>query len=263
MHVPVTAGRAFTDSDRDGSQEVAIVSERLAGRLFPGESPVGRRLRLAASTEWKTIVGVAAGVRHRDVQSGAGYDLYFPYRQTNLGGAYVLVRTRMNPDALGPALSSIVWGIDPNQSFFDVRSMDTRVATIMWHQRAAGWLFGAFAVLALALAATGLYAVLSYAVSQQGRELAVRMALGAGRRQVAAVVLSRIVALVTVGLAIGLIAAALVARAIGGLLYGVAASDARTFVGVPIAIATVAIVAVCVPLRRAIRVDPIAALRAE
>jgi ABC-type antimicrobial peptide transport system permease subunit len=176
---------------------------------------------------------------------------------------YVVVRTKADPRALAPALSALVWGIDPNQSFFDVRAMEDRVATILWHQRAAGWLFAAFAVLALVLAASGLYAVLSYAVSQQTRELGVRIALGASRRDVIALVLSRTMLLVAGGLAAGLAGAVTIGRLIGGLLFGVAATDVWTFVAVPLLLAFVAAVAAYLPARRATRIDPLIALRSD
>jgi putative ABC transport system permease protein len=263
LRIPVLAGRSFTDDDREKSASVAILNDRLAQRLFPGASPLGRQIRLASSDSWKTIVGVAGNVRHAGVAAGASFDVFMPYRQTNVSGVYFAVRTRTDPRRVGTAISSIVWNIDPNQSFFDVRPMDDRLATILWHQRAAGFLFGAFAALALALAASGLYAVLSYAVTQQTRELAVRIALGATRHDVVSLVLARTLVLVGLGLTIGLAGAAAIGRAIGGLLFGVTATDERTFVGVAVSLALVAGFAAYLPVRRATRVDPLVALRAE
>ena len=263
LRVPLVSGRAFTDDDRDGTQNVAIVNRRFADRFFPGESPVGKQIRYNSSRDWKTVVGVVGNVRHQDVTGGPGLDVYAPYRQANVSGVYVVVRTKADPRTLAPALSALVWGIDPNQSFFDVRTMEDRVATILWHQRAAGWLFAAFAVLALVLAASGLYAVLSYAVSQQTRELSVRIALGASRRDVIALVLSRTMLLVAGGLAAGLAGAVTIGHLIGGLLFGVAATDVWTFVAVPLLLAFVAAVAAYLPARRATRIDPLIALRSD
>jgi putative ABC transport system permease protein len=263
LGVPLVSGRAFTDDDRDGTQTVAIVNQRLADRFFPGESPIGKQIRYVSSKDWKTIVGVVGNVRHQDVTAGPGLDLYAPYRQANVSGVYVVVRTKADPRTLAPELSTLVWGIDPNQSFFDVRPMEDRVATILWHQRATAWLFAAFAVLALVLAASGLYAVLSYAVSQQTRELGVRIALGASRRDVIALVLSRTMLLVAGGLAAGLAGAVTIGRLIGGLLFGVGATDVWTFAAVPLLLALVAAVAAYLPARRATRVDPLIALRSD
>jgi putative ABC transport system permease protein len=263
LDVPLVSGRGFTVDDRDGTQQVAIVNQRLADRFFAGESPIGKQIRYNTSQSWKAIVGVVGNVRHQDVTAGPGLDVYAPYRQANVSGMYFAVRTRTNPQSLAPALSALVWGIDPNQYFFDVRAMEDRVATILWHQRAAGWLLAAFAVLALVLAASGLYAVLSYAVSQQTRELGVRIALGASRRDVIALVLSRTMLLVAGGLAAGLAGAMTIGRLIGGLLFGVGATDVRTFVAVPLLLAFVAAVAAYLPARRATRVDPLIALRLD
>jgi putative ABC transport system permease protein len=263
LNVPLASGRMFTDDDRDGTQQVAIVNRRFAERFFSGESPLGKQIRYASSISWKIIVGVVENVRHQDVTAAPGLDVYSPYRQTNMSGMYFVVRTKADPRSIAPALSTLVWGIDPNQSFFEVRPMEDRVATILWHQRAAGWLFAAFAVLALVLAASGLYAVLSYAVSQQTRELGVRIALGASRRDVVVLVLARTMVLVGGGLVAGLAGALAIARAVGGLLFGIGAGDIRTFVAVPLLLACVAALAAYLPARRATRVDPLIALKSE
>jgi putative ABC transport system permease protein len=263
LRIPIVEGRAFTDDDREKTAPVAIVSRRWARRMFGAASPVGKRIAVGSSGPWRTIVGVVADVQHQDVTSGPGLDVYAPYRQTNVGGVYVLVRARRNADAIGPALSSIVWSIDPNQSFFDVRSMDDRIAALFWHQRTAGWLFGGFALLALVLASTGLYAVLSYAVSQQARELAVRIALGAGARDVAGAVVRRTSIAVAAGLAAGLVASIVAARFLAGVLVGAAPPGLGTFIAAPLLFAGVAGMASFVPVRRALRVDPVTALYVE
>jgi putative ABC transport system permease protein len=265
MRVPIVSGRTFTDDDRAGTQRVVIVSQRTAERLFPGEPPIGKLIRFStpATAAWMTVVGLVGNVRHQDVTAGPALEMYMPYRQTNVGGTYFVVRARTDPQRLTPALSALVWGIDPNQSFFDVRPMDDRLATLLSHQRAAGWLFGAFAGLGLVLAASGLYAVLSHAVGQQTREIAVRLALGAPRRDVIALVFGRTLLLVGVGLFGGMTSAAVLSHLIGGLLFGIAAIDPRTFVAVPLLLITVAALAAYLPARRATHIDPLIALRAE
>jgi len=264
MQVPLVSGRWLTDDDRDSTQRVAVVSRRLAERLWPGGDAVGKRFRYLSESEgrWYGVVGVVGNLRHERVET-LGHDIYHSYRQMSVGGAYYAVRAKANPQTIAPALSRLIWGIDPNQSYFDVQSMDDRVATLLWHQRAAGLLFGCFAGLALVLAASGLYAVLSYAVNQQTRELAVRIALGASSREVVTLVLSRTLLFVCIGLGVGLAGSAVLARLIGDLLFGVQAADPRTFVTVPVLLALVAALASYLPVRRATRVDPLVALRAE
>jgi len=265
MRSPGVAGRTFTDDDRSDTQPVAIISDRMARRFFPGGTALGRQIRFVGSgaETWITIVGVAGNVRHQDVAAGPGFDVYLPYRQLNVSGVYFVVRTKGDPHSIESGLSSMVLGIDPNQSFFDVRAMEDRVATILWHQRAAAWLFGCFAAMALVLAAGGLYAVLSYAVSQQTRDLAIRRALGASRGEIVMFVLGRSLALVAIGLTLGLTAAAALARLSDDFLFGVGATDARTFLSVPLLLTTVAAIAAYLPVRRATCVDPILALRAD
>ncbi len=267
MGIPIEQGRGFTELDGPGGQQVAVVSRRLADRLWPGEDPTGRVLRFFGGTvdEGRWIVaGVAGDIRHAQLDA-TDVDVYRPYRQSWTGGSYFLVRTApgVDPMSLARAATRLVPETDPNQSYFDVRTMEDRIRAGMWQQQVAGVLFGGFAVLALVLAAIGLYGVLSYLVTQQWREIGVRIALGAEPRDVVRLVVGRGLALTGVGLALGLAGAAAGARALGPMLYETRADDVRTFVFVPLLLAVVAVAACAIPAHRATRVDPVVALRTE
>jgi putative ABC transport system permease protein len=269
MRVPIVRGRAFTALDLPQTEPVTIVSERLASRLWPGLDPLGNRI--AAGTgprgegppQWLTVVGVSGNVQHQQIGGEPSLDVYRPYRQGSAGGGWYAIRTRHDPKVLAREATAIVAAVDPNQSYFDVQTMSERIWGSIWQRRAAGSLFVAFACVATILAAVGLYGVLSFIVSQQWRELGVRVALGAQRRDIHGLVLRRGMRLTAVGLAIGLVLGAALARGVAALVFGLSPFDPFTFVFVPAAIALVAVIACVLPARRATTVDPIVALRAE
>jgi putative ABC transport system permease protein len=266
MRIPIVRGRAFDDRDRDGNQLTVVVSERLAERLWPGRDPIGQRLQEQDTTRrdtWRVVVGVSGPVLHHELDADPGFDVYIPGPQERTNGPYFVVRTAGDPMALAQEATQLVGAIDPNQSFLDVMSYDTRVANRIWQRRLAGVLFGAFAVLAIVLAAVGLYGVMSYVIGQQTREMGVRLALGATEGGVVRHVLKHGLAMAGAGALVGLVLAAALARLMSGVLYGVSAFDPLTFVAVPCALLAVAALACYGPARRAARVDPVVALRAE
>jgi putative ABC transport system permease protein len=264
MRIPLRSGRELSDFDRPDTFQAAIVSRRLAERLWPGKEPLGERLQFADTPKiWYTIVGVSESVLHHDLDGEAGLDVYLPFTQMSTAGPYYVLRTEGDPESLANAATAIIGATDPNQSFLDVQTMEARLAGRIWQRRLAGALLGSFAGLALVLAAIGLYGVLSYLVTQQTREIGVRLALGAAPRRVMALVVGRGLALAGAGLAIGLIVAFASARLVAGLLYDVSPADPLTFAGVSIGLLAIVALAAYIPARRAMRVDPIVALRAE
>jgi putative ABC transport system permease protein len=205
------------------------------------------------------VAGVSGNVRQRGVLSEAGMDVYLCDQQEFSPESYLAVRAKVNPLILAEAVKRAVWKVDPEQSVFDIQTMEQRVLNTIWQQRLAGVVFALFA--GLALAAVGIYGVMSYAVSQRTREIGVRMALGAQVPDVLKMVLGEGLKLTLTGVAIGLIAALTMAQLMKSLLYGVGAIDPLTFAVAPALLAATAMVACWIPARRAARTDPLTALR--
>jgi predicted permease len=266
MGIPIRQGRGFDDRDQQDTTPVVVVSQRLANILWPGRNPIGQRLQPQNSAQrdsWQTVVGVSAPVLHHELDGEPGFDMYRPFTQASTAGPYYVIKTRGAPLSIADTATAIIGQTDPNQSFLDVQTYETRVAHRIWQRRLAGALFASFAGLAILLAAVGLYGVLSYIVSQHTREIGVRVALGATSGGIIGGVLARGLKLAATGLAIGLLASFALARLIAGLLYDVSPADPATFVVVPTLLLLIALLACYVPARRATRVDPIVALRAE
>ncbi|MGH9371564.1 MAG: ADOP family duplicated permease [Vicinamibacterales bacterium] len=266
MGMRMVTGRGFDDRDRPDTPEVVVVSRRLADRLWPGQDAVGQRVQWQDTTrpeKWQTVIGVVQPVLHHELDADPGFDMYTPFTQASTAGPYYVIRTASDSMAIAQAATAIIGQTDPNQSFLDVQVYERRVANRIWQRRVAGVLVGAFAALGLILAGVGLYGVLSYVVSQQRREIGVRMALGASSGNVIAMVLGRGLTLAGVGVCIGLALAFGLARIVAGMLYEVGPADPLTFLAVPVVLLATAALACYVPARRAMRVDPIVALRAE
>lgn len=269
--IPLVAGRGFTAFDRVGSAPVAVVSERTAGRLWPGQDAIGKRLGLT----WRTdgtgsavdqavtveIVGVVGDVRFGGLAEPPGLDLYVSERQTFAGDTFFVVRTAGEPGALVSSMGSAVREIDPAQSIFDVVTHVDRAEATVWQQRVAARLLIALAAIAGLQAAIGVYGVLAVSVGARRREYGVRLALGGTPADLRRHVLVQGLQPVALGLALGLPAAAAAARAVSGLLFDVAAFDPPTFAGATALLAGVAVLACLIPARRATRADPVEALR--
>lgn len=266
MGIPIQRGRGLDDRDRQDGAQAVVVSARLAERLWPGRDPIGQELQALDTTRpeaWQTVVGVAGPTVQHELDGEPGFDLYRPWTQVLTSGPYFVVRTNGDPMAIAKEATALVGAIDPNQSFLDVQAYDTRVANRIWQRRLAGALFAAFAVLAVLLAAIGLYGVVSYLVEQQTREMGVRLALGSTAGEVVGLVLRRGVTLALAGAAIGLVLAAVLGRLMSGVLFRVSGTDGATFVAAPVLLVLVAALASYWPARRASRVDPAVVLRGE
>jgi putative ABC transport system permease protein len=266
MRIPLRQGRSFTPADRAGAPLVVIVDEVLAERYWPGEAAIGKRIGWGGGpdgTVWREVVGVVSHV----VMTGAREDLhtqmYIPVAQQPPAGMMLVARAQGNPAALAEPIRRVVTGLDPDQPVFDTQSMSTRLAGSTAQSRFTMLLLGLFGAIALALAGIGIYGVMSYSVAQQTRELGIRLALGAETGSVLRLVLNRGLVLAVTGILAGLALAFWLGRLIQSQLYEVSPRDPAVFVLVAVVLGVVAVLSSYLPARRATRVDPIVALRAE
>lgn len=267
MSIPLTSGRSFGAEDRPDSVPVAIISEATARRFWPGESPLGKRFKTGdpddPQSPWRTIVGVVGDVRHYALDIEPAPQFYLPYRQVPVQFMALLVRSSNSPENQIAAVRAQIWSIDKDQPIFNIKTMERFVAESIAQRRFVMLLLGLFAAVALVLAIIGLYGVMAYSVTQRTHEIGIRMALGAQASDVLKMVIRQGMALVLVGVGIGLLAAFALSRLISSFLYGVSATDPLTFVGVPLVLCAVAAAASYIPARRATKVDPMIALRYE
>jgi putative ABC transport system permease protein len=266
LGIPIIAGRDF--SERDANGRSAIINQALARRYFPNENPIGKRLCLGLPRpdSWLTIVGIVKDIPHRGLESEAEPDWYLSYSaypgQPRRSG-YLLVRSSGDPAILASAIRSQVSALDKDQSVTELRTMSEVIASTTAPRRFNTLLLVIFAAMALALAATGIYSVISYSVTQRVQEVGIRMALGAQSGDVLRLILKQGMGLTLAGIAAGIAGAIAATRAISGLLYGVSPADPATFAAISLLLALVALLACYLPARRATRVDPLAALRHE
>ncbi len=267
LGVPLVRGRTFNAADVSGGPPVMIINKEMADTHFPGEDPIGRRIQLGdpdPESPWLTIVGIAGDVKYTGLERAPEPTMYTPYEQSLWWPTmYVVVRSTVDPTGLAPAMRARVADLDPLLPLARVRTMDDLLGQSVAGPRFRTMLVGIFAATALLLATVGIYGVLSYTVGQRTHEIGIRMALGARRRNVMALVLAHGMALAGAGLAIGLVATLALGRVLAGLLFGVGPTDPVTFAGVSLVMAAAAFLACYLPARRATRVDPMVALRAE
>jgi predicted permease len=264
LRTPVLAGRAFTERDVAGAPVVVVVNKTFAERYFPGESPLGKRVAfLWDITGMQEIVGVVADVREQALHQPAAPAIYIPLAQRPMDYGYLIVRTTGDPASLVPTLRRAVTSLDRNLPIGEVRTLDEVVAQALAERRLAMALFGVFSVLSLALAALGLYAVISYMVVQRRQEIGIRLALGARAEQILRLVLTQGLALIATGVIVGAVAALWLGRFLAGLVFGVGTTDPLTFGGVALLLAATALLASTIPALRAARLDPASVLRSE
>lgn len=263
MGLSLVRGRNFTEQDRMPRPRVTMVNETMASKYWPGQDPLGRRVRLGRNQESSLeIVGVVKTGKYRNLREDPMPYMYFPFGQ-NRTRMTLLVRTVGNPVALLPAVRSEVQRLDKNLPLFDIRTLDEHLGRALAQERTNAQLVGLFGLLALILAAVGVYGVMSYAVTQRTREIGVRMALGAHTDDVMRLVVGYGMRLSILGVVIGLVGALSLTRFISSLLYQVTASDPATFIAVALLLGAVALLACWLPARRAAKVDPVVALRYE
>jgi len=261
MGIPVLRGRGIERGDAAGALEVAVVNERFVQRFWPGQDGIGRRLRRGGI--WRTVVGVAKQGKYHTLTEPARAMVYAPFAQEPRNDFDVVVRATGDPRSLTRAVHQAFHETNPDLPFLDVRTMAEHMQAALFVQSVGATMLAAFGAMALLLAAIGMFGVLSYHVSQRTREIGVRVALGAGRREVVGMVVGRATRLVAVGLAAGLALAVGAGELLRSQLIGVGPRDPLTFIGIALLLALVALGASWLPARRAARVDPMVALRYE
>jgi putative ABC transport system permease protein len=265
MGIPILMGRDFTDADTRDSMKVTIIDERLAREYWPNESPLGKRIRFGPPEDnepWHTIVGVVGAVKHQRLNLTRSKTVYLPHAEVTINGMALAVRAA-NPENLAPAIRGEVKAMDPDQPITNMRTMTEVISRSMWQPRLYSILFGVFAAVALALASIGIYGVMAYSVSERTREIGIRVALGAQRRDVLKLVVARGMTLTLIGAGLGLGGAMGLTRLMQTLLFEVSATDPLTFAALAALLSVVALVACYLPARRATKVDPMVALRCE
>ena len=265
MGIPLLSGRTFEDRDGTDAPPVAIVSAAFARRYWPGQNPIGRRLRFdgGENDPWFTVVGLVEDVRQLGLSREAPPLLFLPYGQFALPFTSVVVRSSLPQATVTALLKAQLAEIDRDLPFGDITTLTAAVENNVDQPRFRATLIGIFALLALALAAVGVYGLISYTVAQRTREIGIRVALGAAPRQVIVPVIREGILLALAGIGIGLAGAFVAARALSAFLFGVSASDPLTFSGVALLMLLVAVVASYIPSRGALKVDPVVALRGE
>jgi predicted permease len=264
MGTPLLRGREFTETDRDGAPGTVVVNGTLAARLWPNEDALGKRVSITGPDgPFLEVVGVARDSKYRTLGEVARPYVYLPLQQSYDPKMTLVVRTTGEPSSITPVIREQIRALNANLPIADVQTLRQQIELTLLPSRIAAWVLGGFGLLALLLAGIGIYGVVSYGAAQRTREIGVRMALGASERDVLGLVLWDGLIVIGVGLAIGLLLAAAASRVIAAFLYGVGATDPLTFVIVPVLLGAIALVASYVPARRAVKVDPLVALRYE
>jgi putative ABC transport system permease protein len=275
VRIPLLNGRVFDARDKLDLPRVCLISESLKKRLWPAEDAVGKRVKLgkpesgwsSASPDpvWMTIAGVVADVRHQSLDGEAGPDIYKPSLQLAWKQMHFLVRVRegIKPLSLAPALRKELAATAPEVGVFNFVSLGDEVANSLWQQRLRGWLLGFFSIVALTLAAAGLYGAVAYGVAQRTREIGIRMALGATPNSVLRLVLGQGMRAVAIGLVLGIGGAFLVSRVLNAFLFGISGNDLTSYAAACLLLAATAGIATLIPARRASLVNPMEALRTE
>ncbi|MDX6271426.1 MAG: hypothetical protein QOD28_2649 [Acidobacteriota bacterium] len=273
MDIKLVNGRFISEQDSKDAPLVVMVDEMFVSKFFPNADPVGKRLRIGGDrAPLRNIIGVFKHMKHYgpDEEDEGRVEIYTPYRQVPQEffaaanrSLWLAVKTKGDPTSLAPAIRNEVLQIDKDQPISNISTMENIVAATVAPQKFATWLLAVFAATAMLLAAIGIYGVMAYSVTQRTHEIGIRMALGAGRRDVLRMVVSQGMKLAFIGVALGLAGAVALTRLMSSLLYGVSATDPLTYGGVSVLLATVALLACLIPARKATRVDPMIALRYE
>jgi predicted permease len=261
LRIPMVAGRDFREQDRVGGLKVVIVNQTMANRFWPNQDATGHRVHIWG--DWRTVIGVARDIKYHRMNEPPEPFIYLPQLQADGTDANVLVRSQLPTAAIIGGVRAAAESLDPKVQPLETDSLNGLLRVSMFANRAAASLASALGILGTMLAALGIYGVLSYSVGQRVREIGIRMALGAQRSHVLRLVVGHGLRLAALGAAVGAFAASGVTQAMSSLLFGVSATDPATFTAVVVAVTAVAALAAYIPARRAMRVDPMVALRYE
>jgi predicted permease len=263
LGIPLIEGRYFTERDISNTQRVIIISQSFARRFWPNESPVGKQLQIAGNEIPAEIIGVVRDVKHFGLESRTRFEMYSPSLQSAARLTTLVIKTGSDPLKFAATVRGEVHALDPNLPLYDVKTMEQRIDESTGNRRFITFVLGIFAVIALILTGGGIYSVMAYSVSQRTHEIGVRMALGAGRRQILGLVIRKAMGLTFLGAVAGIASSILLTRVMTGLLYGLQATDILTFSLTTLGLFVITLLASFVPAYRATRVDPLTALRYE
>jgi len=265
MGMPLVRGRWFSPQDGPTSQSVAVINQTMSRRLWPNGDPVGQRFKMGANpqTPWTTVIGVVGDLRHAGLEVEPAAEFYIWYLQGPPVAPFLVLRTHDDPAALAETVRSELKSLEKDMAVYDMRTMNEVRAASVAERRFILLLATAFGLLALTLAAVGVYGVMALVVSERTREMGIRLALGADPVKMLGLVVRQGLALAAAGILAGVSASLALMPLMAGQLYGVRATDPATLAGVPVLLALVALLACIVPALRAMRVDPVTALRYE
>ena len=267
MSIPIVEGRAYTDRDNGDSPGAMIINQELAHEVFPGEDPIGKRVTFGATDNgqplWYQIVGMAANVRSLELREEPVSELYFSASQNPFPAMSLVIRSSVEPSALSSAVRQVVSEVDRSVPVSNIETMDRIVSESITQPRFNLFLLGLFSTVAMLLSAAGIYGVTAYTVTQRTHEVGIRLALGAQVSDVLKMILGQGMAVIGIGLVLGLVSAFLLMRLLRSLLFGVGENDPLTFAAITVGLLLVALVACYIPARRATKVDPLIALRYE
>jgi predicted permease len=263
MSIPILAGREFSAEDRAGGPGAVVVSRAFADRFWPGQDPLGREVFRGTNEKPWTVVGIAGDVKLHSMGEAPQPFLYFPMDQSPPHNLQLLIRGALPQAELAAILRRVIREVNPSLLVMEVKTMDQHLELPLFGPRAAGALLGTFGFLALLLSSMGLYGVVSFSVARRVREMGIRLSLGADAGQVVRMVVGRVLGVVALGGVAGLAAAVVLARLVRFFLVGISPADPLTLVAIPLVLGSVALMAALIPARRASRVNPVEALRAE
>ncbi len=267
LFIPLLSGRTFSEADYAQARPIAVINETMAERIWPGQNPIGRRIKIGWPPEgpgnWLEVVGVAANVKRDSLAEAAEMEVYLMHTMATRSSMQLIVRTRTPSITLVNPTRQAVWASDKDALIYNVGTMESRVTESLASRRIEMLLLGAFATLALVLAVVGIYGVIAYTVNQRTTEIGIRVALGAQSSDVLRLIVGDGLRLMLAGVALGLASAWAMTRVLARFLFEVTPTDTATFVLVPTLLTAIALAASYVPAQRALRVDPARSLRAD